>query len=129
MPKRSSESSPLDQAYWYVPEGDTSISIAPFGKSHDVLAVISPVIIRGIVLSLTIMLDDAVQPNASVTVTLYVPASIFVKSSELPPLDQSYSNGAVPVFIVKLTEPLDCPQVDETADRLIPGVIIASATL
>ena len=57
----------------------------------------------------TVTLVEAVQPSASVTVKVYVPAPIFVKLEFVVPLLQEYEYGAVPPVtvdeIVALVDP------------------------
>src|SRR3569832_228009 len=53
----------------------------------------------------------AVQLFASVTVTLNVPADMFVKSCVVAPLLQAYVKFGVPPFTVISTKPFASPQV------------------
>ena len=50
-----------------------------------------------------------VQPRASVTVTLYVPAAIPTISCAVDPFDQLYVNGAVPPETVRSIAPVLLP--------------------
>ena len=52
----------------------------------------------------------AIQPFASVTVTVYVPAAKFVGSSCVVLLLQAYVYGAVPPVTVRLIEPVLFPK-------------------
>ena len=62
--------------------------------------------------SVTVVEIVAVHPLASVTVTLYGPASRFDKSSVVAPLLQLKVNGDVPPLTVKSTNPFALLQVD-----------------
>lgn len=59
-----------------------------------------------------VALIDLVQPLESVTVTVYVPAVRFVKSSEVAPLDHRKANPGVPPVTVRLIAPLLPPLQD-----------------
>jgi hypothetical protein len=52
----------------------------------------------------------AVQPFASVTVTLYVPATRPVRSCVVAPFDQAYAYGAVPPVTVRSIDPVAPPK-------------------
>src|SRR5215467_7403108 len=58
---------------------------------------------------ITTLVSVCVQPLASVTVTLYVPAGILVRSCVVAPLLHAYVNGAVPPATVRSIEPVDAP--------------------
>src|SRR5436853_129707 len=58
---------------------------------------------------MVMLLSVAVQPLASVTVTLYVPAASEVISCVVAPLLHKYVYGDVPPLTVKLIEPVDAP--------------------
>src|SRR5678815_4798945 len=58
---------------------------------------------------ITIPFRVCVHPPASVTVTLYVPAGILVRSCVVAPLLHAYVNGAVPPATVRSIDPVDAP--------------------
>ena len=59
----------------------------------------------------TVALAEAVQPEASVTVTLYVPAARLLSVDPLPLFGvQLYVRGAVPPETDTLTDPLLLPE-------------------
>src|SRR5678809_1457428 len=55
---------------------------------------------------ITIPFRVCVHPPASVTVTLYVPAGILVRSWVVAPLLHTYVNGAVPPVTVRSIDPI-----------------------
>ena len=64
-----------------VPDCETVMSMAPFGVVQEVFGVGTEDSENGALLSATIAELVEVQPFAPVTVTVYVPAAMFAKSS------------------------------------------------
>ncbi len=76
-----------------------------------------------------VVLACAVQPFASVTTTLYVPATRFCGSCNVEVFDHRYAYGAVPPAGVKLMLPVDAPLHNTfvptaLADKALGSVIV-----
>ena len=70
----------------------------------------------------------AVQLFESVTVTLYVPAEIFIRSSVVAPLSHKNEKGNAPFATLISTRPFDPPHVVLTCVWLSDGGVTAFTT-
>jgi hypothetical protein len=112
----------------YVPAGEVETSIAPLGVMHEVRGEVLPVMVRVRLLFGTETVVVAVQPlDDEVTVTEYVPAGIFERSSEVLPLDQIkvYAPGGV---TLRSTAPLLSSHKDAVMFEVVVGSTMFEST-
>lgn len=81
----------------------------PLFNPHVVAVGVS--VTAGAVAAVTLVVCDAVQPLASVTVKPYVPAPTLLMDVVVAVVVHTYVNGAVPLATVDVTLPFVCPQV------------------